>query len=468
MNQVLILGGSIRAKADNRELVLAMASEVAGVAEYQKVVGKVLSSSSLCNSEIIAGAALVGARLSGAQVDYFPLCHLFPKKDRRLLDLMEKGDDSSLSSLDTLDIDEEALEELLAALDTSQGIVLATPVYFGDRSSVANKFLQLATVRERVRNKIFGVVSVGAKRNGGQETCNIFSLYEMLHQGTFGVGNGMPTSQYGGTAVGGDLGKVVEDEWGLTTAFGTGERVGQVSHLVAKGLQSPVEAKANIVFLLAMDTRDGKLKAHIDSLIAEAGSTLDGVEFSAINLVEHDIYRCLGCKSCPKDGDTQCNHPQCIIRNPDDYLETARGKLLGADGVIVCGINPSDIGDLVTRYQVFTERMRSVRRNNYELSNTLFAGLCYHDFGATINPIHSLKVMVSYIRHNTVMHKPIEIFEYDGTILDSGTKGVAGFCEAASILAAGKAQVDIPKATYRAYGEGGGYAQNESGQDKQV
>ncbi len=465
MNRVLVLGGSIRAKASNRGMILEMASEVSDVAEYQDVVRERLSSTVLCNSEIIAGAALVGARLSGVHVDYFPLCHLFPQKDRRLFDLMVEGDDSALAQLDTLDIDEDALNELLAALDASQGVVLATPVYFGDRSSVANKFLQLATVRERVLNKVYGVVSVGAKRNGGQETCNIFSLYEMLHQGTFGVGNGMPTSQYGGTAVGGDLGKVVADEWGLATALGTGERVGQVSRMVTKGLQSPVEAKTNVVFLLAMDTKAGKLKTHIDSLIAEAGSTLDGVEFSAINLVEHDIYRCLGCKSCPRDGDTECDHPQCIIRNPDDYLETARGKLLGADGVIVCGINPSDIGDLVTRYQVFTERMRSVRRNNYELSNTLFAGLCYHDFSATINPIHSLKVMVSYIRHNTVMHKPIELFEYDGALLDSGAKGVAGFCEAASILAAGKTQVDIPKTTYRAYGEGGGYAQDESSQD---
>ena len=466
MNRVLVLGGSIRAKAGNRKIILEMASEVTDVVGYQEVVKKNLSTFSLCNSEIIASAALAGARLSGAEVEYFPLCHLFPQKDRRLLDLMEEGDDSSLSSLDTLDIDDEAMAELLAALEASQGVVLATPVYFGDRSSVANKFLQLAAVRERVRNKVYGVVSVGAKRNGGQETCNIFSLYEMLHQGTFGVGNGMPTSQYGGTAVGGDLGKVVEDEWGLTTAFGTGERVGQVSCMVTKGMQSSVKTKTNVVFLLAMDTKGGKLKTHIDCLIAEASSTLDGVEFSAINLVEHDIYRCLGCKSCPKDGDTECDHPQCTIRNPDDYFETARGKLLGADGVIVCGINPSDIGDLVTRYQVFTERMRSVRRNNYELSNTLFAGLCYHDFSATINPIHSLKVMVSYIRHNTVMHKPIEIFEYDGAILDSGAKGVAGFCEAASILAAGKAQMDIPKTTYRAYGEGGGYAQDESGQGK--
>jgi multimeric flavodoxin WrbA len=456
MNKVLALGGSIRAKFSNRELILGMASRAADSIGYQELVRKQLLSTSLCNSEILAGAALAGARMCGAEIDYIPLCHLFPRKDRGLSDL--QGDDDVISHLDTLDIDEEALGELLDSLGKSQGVVLATPVYFGDRSSVANKFLQLAAVRERVRDKTFGVVSVGAKRNGGQETCNIFSMYEMLHQGTFGVGNGMPTSQYGGTAVGGDLGMVTDDDWGLATAFGTGERVAQVSRIVAAGLEVAAKPKANIVFLLAMDTRDGKLKAHIDSLIAEARETTDGIEFKAINLVEHDIYRCLGCKVCPKDGDTRCEHPQCIIRDPDDYLETARTLLAGADGIIVCGINPSDIADLVTRYQVFTERMRSIRRNNYELSNTLFAGLCYHDFGATINPIHSLKVMVSYIRHNTVAHKPIELFEHNGALMDSGAAGVAEFCRAARIVAAGKAQVVLPEPVYNAYGEGGGYA----------
>ena len=311
-----------------------------------------------------------------------------------------------------------------------------------------------------MQNKIFGVVSVGAKRNGGQETCNIFSMYEMLYQGAYGVGNGVPTSQYGGTAVGGDYGKVVDDEWGLATAFGTGGRVAQVSQMVSVGLQDREKRETKIVFLLAMDTKDRKLRSYIESLIVKVDSELDNVKFSAINLVEHDIYRCLGCKQCPKDGDTTCDHPQCIIQDSDDYLETARERLRDADGVIVCGVNPSDIDDLVTRYQVFTERMRSIRRNNYELSNKLFAGLCYHDFGATINPIHSLKVMVSYIRHNTVMSQPIEIFEYKGEVLEPGTRRVVAFCEAATILSAGKAQVDIPKVMYNPYGEGGGYAQD--------
>lgn len=455
MSRVLVLGGSIRAKAANQKLLLDL-SEAESVAAFQRKVMDVLDNHSLCNSEILAAASLAGARAGQSEVAYYPLCELFPRKDRRIFE-PGSGSDPSLVNLDTLDINEDALSALLDDLQSCQGIVLATPVYFGDRSSVANKFLQLANVRKRVQDKVYGVVSVGAKRNGGQETCNIFSLYEMLHQGVFGVGNGQPTSQYGGTAVGGDLGKVVDDPWGLATAFGTGQKVAQISRLIECGLKNVFDGPKKVVFLQAMDTKEQKLRKHLNCLIDEVSKLHPQMSFSIVNLTEHDIYRCLGCKLCPKDGDTSCEHPQCSIQHEEDYLETARTKLLDADGVVVCGVNPSNVDDLVTRYQVFTERMRSIRRNNYELSNKLFAGMCYHDFSATVNPIHSLKVMVSYIRHNTVMYRPIEIFEFDGKPLESGVDRVNEFCRAVSILATGKRQISLPDAVYNPFGEGGGY-----------
>lgn len=455
MSSVLILGGSIRAKKHNESLILEFA-EASCIEEYQRAVGEALETNTLCNSEILAGAAAAGARAAGAEVKYHSLCGLFPHKTRRIFE-PDFNSDATLAQVDTLDIDKQVLDALLEDLEACQGIVLSTPVYFGDRSSVANKFLQLANVRERVKDKVYGVVSVGAKRNGGQETCNIFSLYEMLHQGTFGVGNGVPTSQYGGTAVGGDLGRVNDDNWGLATAFGTGLKVGQVSRLVSRGLVASRKKRTKIVFLLSMDTQDRKLNQHVQTILKDIVDSEPTSEFVTVNLTEHDIYRCLGCKLCPKDGDVTCAHPQCIIRHEDDYLESARRHLLDADGIIVCGVNPSDIDSLVTRYQVFTERMRSIRRNNYELSNKLFTGLCYHDFGATVNPIHSLKVMVSYIRHNTVMHRPIEVFEYKGKPLQSGVERVREFCRAVSILAAGRRHVELPNAVYNPFGEGGGY-----------
>ena len=139
-----------------------------------------------------------------------------------------------LAYVDTLSIVEEKLEELYTKIAEADGVILSTPVYFGDRSSVANKFLQVTARKNLLQNKIFGVASVGAKRNGGQETCNIYSMIETLNQGALVVGNGPPTSQYGGTAVGGDQGHVLEDESGIDTAFGVGMKVAHVSEMYSK------------------------------------------------------------------------------------------------------------------------------------------------------------------------------------------------------------------------------------------
>jgi len=463
MCKVLVLGGSIRAKEANREVLLSLAQRSKDLASYRAVVRKHLADvGELCNSEILAGAALVGAQEAGAEITYFPLCHLFPSVDRKVFELRgqedgHKGAEESLSQLDTLDIDREALTTFESALESTDGVVLATPVYFGDRSSVANKFLQLASVRQRMHGKVYGVVSVGAKRNGGQETCNVFSLFEMLGQGAFGVGNGMPTSQYGGTAVGGNKGHVLEDEWGLTTAYSTGTRVAQVSRLVSAGRKSQDKERTRIVLLVAMDTRDRSLNRYLDILAASVRNKMPRVDISIINLLDSNIYRCLACDKCPRGKDEDGALTHCIIRESGDFLESVRGALSKSDGFIVCGFNPIDISDLITRYQVVTERLRFMRRNNYELSDRLVAGLCFHQFGATINPIHTLKVMVSYIRHNTVMHRPIEIFEYNGRILDSGEDTFLSFCQATDTLARGRRAVVQEKITYQHYGEGSGY-----------
>lgn len=465
MSDILVLGGSIRARLANRSALLELGASSGGVAGFQNATRKLLcDGTSLCNSEILAAAALAGAMDSGASVDYFPLVHLFPRQPGKWRDGGgEQPERDDLFQGDSLALDAAALSRLLEAFDAARGIILATPVYFGDRSSVANKFLQLASVRARAKGKVCGVVSVGAKRNGGQETCDIYSLYEMLGHGALGVGNGMPTSQYGGTAVGGDKGRVAEDGWGLSTAFGTGARVGQVSRMYAAGVEADGACPARIAMLVAMDSTTGKLLAHVKKLVARVRELDPRIDISIINLVEHDIFRCLGCKVCPQMPGEGRGQSRCAITDPSDYLETARRTLLDADGFMVCGYNPMDFETLITRYQVFTERMRFIRRSDYELSNKLVAGLCYHEFGATFNPIHSVKVMTSYVRHNTVLHRPVEIFEYRGELLDSGLDGVVDFCRAAAALRCGRELAAPPSPVYDPFGEGGGYSEN--GQD---
>lgn len=468
MSTVLVLGGSIRARASHREDILKLSKKVNDLNGFQNAVkNSVINRNEvdLCNSEILGAAALAGARLTNSTVDYFPLISLFPAKEGTVFELRNKCNSTYQAEIDTLRLDMVAFEELQNALDSAKGVILSTPVYFGDRSSVANKFLQIASVQNRMHNKIYGVVSVGAKRNGGQETCNVYSLYEMLNHRALCVGNGMPTSQYGGTAVGGDKGSVCNDDWGLHTGFGTGERVAHVSEILRQGIASTNnKVEVNITFILAMDTNDRRVRKHIDQLIEQCQKHFPHVKFSVLNLLKYNIFRCLGCKKCPYNKNEK--DPKCIIRDPEDSLEEIRNVLSDIDGFIVCGVNPVEINEMITRYQVFTERMRFIRRNDYELSNKIVAGLCYHQFGGTVNPIHSIKVMTSYIRHNTIIHRPIEIFEYKYKVLDSWLSCLKDFCKNASIIKTGRIKHVAPQAVYNPYGEGGGYNKDKKIQNK--
>ncbi len=449
---ILVLGGSIRAKDKNRTIVSELAYNSKSLNDF---INKVKSfESSLSNSEIIAAASMTGAIQEGSEAVYFPLIKLFPPKDERIYELQVDDSMEELTRMDTLRINQDYFGEMLELLDKSTGVILSTPVYFGDRSSVANKFLQIASIKGLLKNKIFGMVSVGAKRNGGQETANIFGLYEAINQGALAVGNGPPTSQYGGTAVGGDKGHVIEDEWGLKTAMGTGTRVAQVSKILKTGLQSTSPQKIHIVVLVSIETRDKILSNFLHELLSSVHKELPWVEYSVLNLTDLTIYRCLGCNCCPVDKDKNNIKPHCNITASHDGMEYVRGELNRADGAIMAGLNIIESERLIFRYQVTTERMRYLRRNNFELTNLLFTGLCYHQFGATVNPIHTLKTMVSYIRHNTIIHCPIEIFENSSHLNQSGKKRLIEFCHTARAIKCGLASENFLSPVYEPYGYG--------------
>ena len=46
------------------------------------------------------------------------------------------------------------------------------------------------------------------------------------------VGNGPPTSQFGGTAVGGNIGTMENDYFGIMTSQGTGLRVAETAEIL--------------------------------------------------------------------------------------------------------------------------------------------------------------------------------------------------------------------------------------------
>ncbi|MCU0915644.1 MAG: flavodoxin family protein [Planctomycetes bacterium] len=120
-----------------------------------------------------------------------------------------------------------------------RGIILGTPVYFGNMSSLCRAFLERCIVlyqdKFALRNKVAGVVAVGGTRNGGQEVTIQSVQISLFCNEMILVGNGRPSPRHGATVWSGAEGGVLKDEIGLTTVKALGRRVAEVALLVAGG-----------------------------------------------------------------------------------------------------------------------------------------------------------------------------------------------------------------------------------------
>lgn len=116
------------------------------------------------------------------------------------------------------------------------GIILGTPVYFGDMSSLCKAFLERWTVFRKtfaLGNKVGGVLAVGAGRNGGQEHTLRSVQVAMMGQQMIIVGDGKPTSHCGGTLWNNAKDDIAKDEMGMATAKNLGRHVAEVARALA-------------------------------------------------------------------------------------------------------------------------------------------------------------------------------------------------------------------------------------------
>jgi multimeric flavodoxin WrbA len=113
-----------------------------------------------------------------------------------------------------------------------RGIIIGTPVYFSNMSSLCKAFLERCMVFYRddlaLSNKVAGALAVGGTRNGGQEVtvqsvCASLSCQELVV-----VGNGRPGARFGATVWSGAEGGVTKDEIGLATVRNLGRRVAEI------------------------------------------------------------------------------------------------------------------------------------------------------------------------------------------------------------------------------------------------
>jgi len=114
-----------------------------------------------------------------------------------------------------------------------KGIIIGTPVYFGNMSSLCKAFLERCIVLWQndfaLSNKVAGVVAVGGTRNGGQEVTIQSVQISLFCQEMTLVGNGRPGPRLGATVWSGAKGGVLEDEFGMTTTKALGRRVAEVA-----------------------------------------------------------------------------------------------------------------------------------------------------------------------------------------------------------------------------------------------
>lgn len=362
--------------------------------ELYKNLRKMGGTRGLSNSEVCLAAALWGARDKGASVDIVSLADHFPA-------------DGSV----------KALDELKAKVRAADGILLATPVYFGDRSSLSQRFIEAVradpVLRKDVEGKVYAGLSVGAKRNGGQETTLIYQMQEMANLGFLAVGNdATTTSQYGGTAHAGDIGTIPKDQYGLNTSIGTGRRIAQV----AATLMASKDFKLRNVPRVGVWQLQDREDTALDMLRPLFGPHEAEVTTDWVRLIADGIRPCIACDICPTHVGPDEEY-RCIIKKREDNMTDIHRTLLQAEILMPVTYSPLDRGGLTSVYQQFMERTRYLRRGDYVFSDRLVAPVVFAEVGATESL--DIRMMTSFIRHHTVIHRPLIGWLHKGELLNA-------------------------------------------------
>ncbi len=395
---ICVIGGSLRNRAD--EYFFDNVVNLEGESQLYEYIERLGREKKISNSEGCAIAATFGALETDVDISYFRLNNHFSKNSKT-----------------------RNLDKIYEVFRKADGVIFALPVYFADRSSLFHEFIRDLEKREiDLSEKVFGFLSVGAKRNGGQETTNLFAMHNMAELGGLVVGNGPPTSQLGGTAVGGNIGSMESDYFGIMTSQGTGLKVAETTKVLKKGKKN-LAKNAKITFLILQE-KDSMIQSYINSLIDDLNS--ENIDFNVINLNDYNIDRCCACDICPS-GDEKANY-KCI-RNKDD-MKLIHDRIVDNDGIILSGLCSKDTTNLESVYQKFIERTRYLRRDNFRLTNVLSASLSLNEVGT--NDLFNIRSMASFIRHNTIFHKGIHNYYKEGDVIDGGAvpilKSFVNYC----------------------------------------
>ncbi|MBC2716501.1 MAG: hypothetical protein HF978_14445 [Desulfobacteraceae bacterium] len=389
-NIITGLSGSIRSRM-NADRVINTITNCRSFEDLFNLIYKEGGDRKISNSEALLVAALYGAIDAGSDIKYFKLKDLFP------LNCAAHKPSIKNSQIE------------------ADGYIISSPVYFGDRSSLIADWLKSLNFQQEkllpLDGKAAGVVSVGAKRNGGQETTNIFFLSDVLEMGAAVVGNGPPTSQYGGTGWAGHMGTIIDDNFGLMTSMGTGQRVS----ILSKCLNiEEISSTARILFLVTCKDKHKKLIRKIESLPFS-----EKIELKVLDISELHIHRCIACNICPNgnlESEYKCIIPSDSGKAENDDMRFIQHEMVKADTIVLTSYNGNDAGK--DNYQPFIERTRCLRRDNYVLSDRLFSVFVCT---SSMTDITHIRALSSFLRHNMFILGPFykEIVDKTGDCLDA-------------------------------------------------
>ncbi len=383
--------------------------------EIYKNLKKISRKHGMSNSEIMLTAGLWGAITSGADIEHITLADYFGD--------MKKGKKSH--------------DILIEKVKKADGLLVSGPVYFGDRSSLTHDFIQVLRKNQSVvRNKLFAGMAVGAKRNGGQETCLVYQMIDFVNLGMFAVGNDADTTaQYGGTGHAGEIGSGADDEYGIKTSVGAGRRIAQVLNLKEHGRIAKLKDRPRVGIFVLQDV-DKQAKALTEDYILNSRFS-EKADFKFFYFPKELVRRCIACDMCPQTiGKDEIY--RCIIKNNTDLFAKFHKEIIDLDAILLGGYSPVEYDRLESIYQSFMERTRYLRRSDYVFSNCLVAPFVIQEIGSRENL--QTRIHTSIIRHHTIMHRPV-IFHVDGgkiLQLEKSLETLDSFLDAVAEMTAGR------------------------------
>ena len=314
-------------------------------------------------------------------------------------------------------------DELTSKILKADGLLISGPVYFGDRGSLVQSFIDFCHTNDEIKlhlqGKVYAGIAVGAKRNGGQETTLIYQMLDMANMGMLSVGNDtQTTSQYGGTAVAGDIGKLAEDNYGIDTCISTGNRIAHVAKIIKRKDSNISQPIIKIQMLVLQDNKNREGLSYFNKWAKKIGEIYPNVEITLWDALSQKVIRCIGCDICPIDVG-KAEEYRCIISSKDDFFAKNHEQLYDSDAILVCAYNPGNRKDMISVYQQYMERTRYIRRDNYLYSDVLVAPFVISELSARQN-MH-LRIMTSMVRHQTIIHHPIIGIFNEGNFINEKT-----------------------------------------------